>query len=317
MTTTRILAFALFAPLFAQDLNKADQDKQASLLRTLVQASPRLPLRKTEFKIVPPAPGWELGFASAVTMDKEGVMYVLQRGDKADPVLAVDRSGKILRSWGKGMFKIPHSIRIGPDGNIWTVDAASSQVFKFTPKGEKLMEIAVGGQPATTSAFNGTTDIAFAPGGRIFISDGYGNARVLEYTPEGKRVRQWGSPGTRPGQFHLPHGITADENGILYVADRENGRIQRFDLDGKYLGEWKNLGKVFAVKIDKGKLWIGTQQRNDPNGAPGWLMEIDRNTGKVLGYVDSAGGQHTVNLTPDGELLAGARPDVILWFRKP
>jgi sugar lactone lactonase YvrE len=107
-----------------------------------------------------------------------------------------------------------------------------------------------------------------------------------------------------------------DESGTIYVADRENGRVQRFTLDGKYLGEWTNLGKVFAVTASHGRLWIGTQQRNEPNGAPGWLMEIDKHSGKVLGLVDSAGGQHTVNLATDGGLLAGARPNTVLWFRK-
>jgi sugar lactone lactonase YvrE len=248
-------------------------------------------------------------------MSKDGLLYILQRGEKADPVLVVNRDGKIVRSWGKGMFTIPHSIRIDPAGYVWTVDAASSKVLKFTPSGEKLMEISVGGQPKTNSAFNGTTDIAFGPQGRLFISDGYGNARVLEYTAQGKLVKQWGSSGNGPGEFHLPHGITVDESGTIYVADRENGRVQRFNLDGKYLGEWGNLGKVFAVTASHGRLWIGTQQRNEPNGAPGWLMEIDKRTGKILGVIDSAGGQHTVNLTSNGELLAGARPNTVLWFR--
>jgi sugar lactone lactonase YvrE len=289
---------------------------QSEALRSLVERSPRLPLAKTEFQIQPAGTGWELGFASAVAMSKDGLLYVLQRGEKADPVLVVNPEGKIIRSWGKGLYNIPHSIRIDPAGHIWTVDAASSKVLKFSPTGEKLLEISVGGQPKTSSAFNGTTDIAFGPHGRLFISDGYGNARILEYTAAGKLVKQWGSAGSRPGEFHLPHGITVDESGTIYVADRENGRVQRFTLDGKYLGEWTNLGKVFAVTASHGRLWIGTQQRNEPNGAPGWLMEIDKHSGKVVGLVDSAGGQHTVNLATDGGLLAGARPNTILWFRK-
>ena len=311
----KLILFLLCVPVWAQSSDKATLENQADALRALVGKTPKLPLEKTEFKVRAAGEGWELGYPSAVAMSKTGTMYVLQRGEKADPILAVDRDGHIVRSWGKGMFTIPHSIRIDPEGNIWTVDAASSKVYKFTPKGEKLLEIAVGGQPATGSAFNGATDVAFGPKGRIFISDGYGNARVLEYSSDGKRVREWGTSGTGPGQFRLPHGIATDD-GIIYVADRENGRVQRFDLDGRFLGEWPGLGKVFAVTVSHGRLWIGTQQRNEPNGAPGWLMELDKRTGKVLGYVDSAGGQHTVNLTPDRGLLAGARPDIVLWFRK-
>lgn len=294
----------------------AAQDPAAQALKALVARTPKLALDKTTFKVQPPQKDWELGFASAVAMSKHGLLYVLHRSEKTDPVLVVDREGRVVRSWGKGMFQIPHSIRIDPAGNIWTVDAASSTIYKFTPKGEKLLEISVGGQPASKSGFNGTTDIAFGPRGRLFIADGYGNARVLEYTADGKRVKEWGTPGSGPGQFRLPHGITVDDQGIIFVADRENGRVQRFNLDGRFLGAWEGLGKVFAVTASHGSLWIGTQQRNEPNGAPGWLMELDKRSGKVLGYVDSFGGQHTVNLTPDRELLAGARPDTILWFRK-
>ncbi len=78
---------------------------------------------------------------------------------------------------------------------------------------------------------------------------------------------------TGPGQFNLPHGIAIDENGVVYVADRENGRIERFDLQGKYLGEWPNLGKTFSLTIGGGALWIGTQPRNQPNGSPGLALE--------------------------------------------
>jgi sugar lactone lactonase YvrE len=251
-------------------------------------------------------------------MDSKGVIYLLQRGDKADPIVAVGRGGRVLRSWGKGMFTIPHSIRIDADGNVWTVDASASRVFKFTPEGKLLLTIDVGGQPAGTKpgSFNGTADIAFAPGGRIFIADGYGNARILEYRGDGARVREWGSRGTLPGQFHLPHGIAADERGVLYVADRENGRLQRFDLEGRFLSQVNGLGKTFSLKIAGDSLYIGTQPRNEPNGSPGWLMRLDRTSGKVLGYVEST-GHHSVEVTPEGELLTGSRPDKVLWFRKP
>jgi DNA-binding beta-propeller fold protein YncE len=278
------------------------------LLQAFLHA-PNLNLEKTEFKV--PA---ELGYPSSVTMDSNGVLYVLHRGENADPVIAVNRDGRILRSWGRGMYKIPHSIRVDPEGNIWTVDAASSRVFKFTPEGKKLLEIEVGGQPATKSGFNGTTDIGFGPNGRLFISDGYGNARILEYTADGKRVREWGSAGTGPGQFRLPHAISV-ANGIIYVADRENGRVQRFDLNGRFLGSWDNFGKVFSVTAAKNAVWIGVQRADEPNGSPGWFVKLDMRTGKPLGYVESARAQHAVNLTATGELLAGARPNTVLWFR--
>lgn len=305
------------ASTYAQPPAKRNLESEAAQLRALVARTPRLALTKTVLKITPPGAGWEMGFPSAVATDASGVIYILQRGEKTDPILAVDRTGRILRSWGKGLYTIPHSIRVAPDGNVWTVDAASSHVLKFTPQGERLLDIVVRGQPAAKSGFNSTTDIAFGPGGSLFISDGYGNARVLEYTAKGERVREWGKPGTGPGEFNLPHGIAIDPQGIVYVADRENGRVQRFSLDSRFLGAWDFHGKVFSIAATRDSVWIGTQHFNEPNGAPGWFFQLDRETGKPMGYVDTYQGQHVLNLTADGELLAGARPNTVLWFRKP
>jgi len=306
-----LLALLLTLPLCAQDLSA-----RAAELRTLLRGSPRLALRLTELPLQPPSPDWAVEMVSSVAIDRAGVIYLLQRGAKADPVIAVDRQGRILRSWGKGLYKIPHSIRIDPAGNVWTTDAASSMVYKFSPQGKQLLEISVGGLPsAPRSAFCGTTDIAFAPGGRIFISDGYANARILEYAADGKRVREWGTPGTGPAQFRLPHGIAIDNDATLYVADRENGRIQRFSLDGRYIGEWNHLGKTFSLKVTPaGDLWIGTQPHDVGNGVEPWLVRVDRRTGKIIGCVES-GGHHSVEVNAEGEPLTGARPDKVQWFR--
>jgi DNA-binding beta-propeller fold protein YncE len=241
----------------------------------------------------------------------------LQRGDKADPVVVLNRDGKVLRSWGKGMYTMPHAIRVDPQGNVWTADAASSMVYKFSPDGKKLMEINIGGQPTPCrNNFCSTTDIAFAPNGNLFISDGYANARILEYTPDGKKVREWGTAGTGPGQFRLPHSIAVDEAGIVYVADRENGRIQRFDMTGKFLGEWPKYGKTFGLALSPGAVWLATQQRNERNLSPGWLMKVDRKTGNVLGYVEVT-GVHGMAILPNGELLVGPGPNSTTpqWFR--
>jgi DNA-binding beta-propeller fold protein YncE len=312
---TRIWVYAVCLPVWAQTANAPDLEAQAAALRALVGKAPQAKLERTQIKLQPPAAGWEIGYPPAVTMDDAGAMYILHRGDKVDPVLVVNRDGKILRSWGKGLYQIPHSIRIDPQGNVWTVDSGSSMVLKFTPKGEKLMEISVGEQPAGRGRTNGTSDIAFGPNGRIYISDGYGNARVLEYNAKGERVRQWGSAGTGPGQFNQPHGIAVDDQGIVYVADRNNARVQRFDLNGKYLGEWNHLGKVTAIGFRDGALWIGTQYRNLPNEADGWHMRIDRKTGKIVELTESGRSHHVLNINHVGELLSGARPDLPWWFQ--
>jgi sugar lactone lactonase YvrE len=298
-----------FCCLTVLALPAQDLETQAAALRALVAKAPKLPLQRTQIKIQA-----EIGYPSSVAMDANGAIYVLQRGENADPVLVVNRDGKIIRSWGKGMYKIPHSIRIDPDGNIWTVDSSSSMVLKFTPEGRKLMEIPVGEQPAGRTGAIGTTDIAFGPNGRLFISDGYGNARILEYNSKGQRVKQWGRAGTGPGEFRQPHGIAVDDRGVIYVADRRNARLQRFDLDGHYLGEWDGLGRVTTVAFRDSTLWIGTQFNNEPNEADGWQMKIERQTGKILGYVESGSGHHVLNVTARGELLSGARPDIAWWF---
>lgn len=290
-------------------LQAQDLETQAAALRALVAQAPKFPLQRTQIKIQA-----EIGYPSSVAMDANGAIYVLQRGENADPVLVVNRDGKIIRSWGKGMYKIPHSIRIDSDGNIWTVDSSSSMVLKFTPEGRKLMEISVGEQPAGRTGAIGTSDIAFGPNGRLFISDGYGNARILEYNSKGQRVKQWGRAGTGPGEFRQPHGIAVDDRGVIYVADRQNARLQRFDLDGKYLGEWDDLGRVTTVTFRDSALWIGTQFHNEPNEADGWQMKIDRQSGKILGYVESGRSHHVLNVTARGELLSGARPDIVWWF---
>jgi sugar lactone lactonase YvrE len=290
-------------------LQAQDLETQAAALRALVAQAPKLPVQRTQVKIQA-----EIGYPSSVAMDANGAIYVLQRGENADPVLVANRDGKIIRSWGKGMYKIPHSIRIDSDGNIWTVDSSSSMVLKFTPEGQKLMEISVGEQPAGRTGAIGTSDIAFGPNGRLFISDGYGNARILEYNSKGERVKQWGRAGTGPGEFRQPHGIAVDDHGVIYVADRLNARLQRFDLDGKYLGEWDDLGRVTAVTFRDSTLWIGTQFNNQPNEADGWQMKIERQTGKILGYVESGRSHHVLNVTARGELLSGARPDIVWRF---
>lgn len=287
---------------------------QTAKLREMAAAAPRLPLQLSDVKIQMPKPDWELGYVSSAAAAPDGTVYLLQRGLTPDPVLVIDRQGRVIRSWGRGLFQIPHSIRLDAAGDVWTVDAASSKVFKFSRDGKLLLEIAVGGQPQTTGAFNGTADIAFSKTGRVFVADGYGNARVLEYTPQGRKVREWGVSGTGPSEFHLPHGIAIDEDDTLFVADRENGRIQRFTLDGKYLGEFAGLGKTFSVTAAGGALWIGTQPREEPNGAPGWIMKLDRKTGRILGVVESS-GHHSVSVTAEGEIFTGVRPDRLLWFR--
>jgi DNA-binding beta-propeller fold protein YncE len=312
---TRLAVWLIPLTLAAQTPDDSAKTQATAHLHALLDAAPQAILHRTELTVQAPSEGWELGMISWVDVDRKGNIYLLQRGEKADPVVVVDRQGRVLRSWGKGLYKIPHSIRIDPAGNVWTVDADSSTVLKFTPGGKELLRIEVGEQPAgRRNRFVGTSDIAFGPHGRLFITDGYGNARVLEYTPDGKRVRQWGAAGSGPGQFRLPHGITIDRDNIIYVADRENGRVQKFDLDGKYLGEWP-LGRTYSVRATGGAIWATMQPIDTPVPSPGWIVKLDRKTGKVLGSVES-NGLHSVTVTNHGEILTGVTSqNKVLWFR--
>jgi hypothetical protein len=315
----RILASLICLSFLTQHVRQVDkkaQAKAAADLRDRIEASPELPFNGVPLTIQAPAASWESGLVSGLAIDSNGVIYEVQRGDKADPVLVLDRDGKLLRSWGKGDYKIPHSIRIDPKGNIWTVDASSSIVIKYSPLGKKLMIIAVGDQPETGSAFNGTTDIAFGPNEHVFITDGYGNSRVLEYTPDGKRVKLWGKPGAAPGEFHLPHSIQIDEQGTIYVADRENGRVQKFDVDGKFLGEIPQLGRIYSLKLVGHVLWAGVQPLDQPPGAPGWLIKLDGKSGKILGHLDvtEPRGLHSVEQMPSGEPVI-TLGNQLLWFK--
>jgi hypothetical protein len=298
-----IVLLAAYAGAVAQEPAPPPSEAQAEQLRRLIAGSPRAPLHLTVQTIHAPSPDWTTDYISSVAAGPGDLVYVLHRNLRVDPVLALDGMGRIVRSWGRGLYSNPHSIRIDPEGNLWTVDSGSSVVLKFSPEGKQLLRFEVGELPQGQGGFRGATDIAFAPGGRLFVADGYGNARVIEYDATGRRVRTWGAAGGRPGQFQLPHGI-AQRDGVLYVADRQNGRIQRFDLEGRYLGEWTHLGKTFSISIAPGgDLWIGTHPRTVVNEAPGWLVNVDHRTGKILGYVESA-GLHSVDASVPGQLLS-------------
>jgi DNA-binding beta-propeller fold protein YncE len=333
MFRTLVLVMACLGciSLEAQSADAVNTEARAAALRALLGAAPRLGLEAVALSAQMPEAA-SLGIVSSVATDRSGIVYALQRGDKADPVIAVDREGRMLRSWGKGMYTVPHSVRIDPDGNVWTVDAGSSMILKFSPEGRKLAEISVGevatGQDCAFPTLCGTTDITFASNGRLFISDGYGNARILEYTAAGKRVKAWGSKGSGPGQFRIPHGI-ANDGKTLFVADRENARIQRFDFDGRYLGEWTHLGRPFALKMTGGALWVAlmTLEVGGPQGASKssgtrpspWIAKVDPASGKVLGQVESP-GPHAIDISDEGEAFAtgccgGSNPSGFFWLR--
>lgn len=293
-----------------------EQRAENEVLRALISAAPLLRVERIELKVNPPL---TLEVISAVAGDKQGNIYVIHRPveSDADPVVVLDSKGNFLRSWGKGMFTMPHGIRIDPAGNVWTIDARTSMIFKFTPEGKKLLEISVGDIPDATLPFCGATDVTFAPNGHIYVSDGYCNARFVEYSADGKKLREWGKlaslplqafrsrPGSSaPGEIRLAHDISIGRDGILYVADRENGRLQWFDRDGKYLGEKKFGGQVYSVAHSPtGDLYVGTIPRDVPSGKENFVFQLDPKSGKILGKIEATA--HQLSVAPDGTILPG------------
>lgn len=251
--------------------------------------------------------GWELGRVSWAAADREGLIYLLQRGEKADAVVVVARDGRVVRSWGRGMYGVAHSIRVDPQGNVWTTDANTSIVRKFSPEGKELLTIDLGPTPAACGERRwrtcGTTDVAFAPNGHVYVADGYWNARVVELTAEGRRVREWGTKGAGRGELDTPHSIVVDERGVVYVADRGNDRVQRFTLEGRWLGEWRTPGSPFSLALVGGTLWMGVGRRTPAGALQPTLVKADARTGRVSGYAVVAGGHGLGALPSGGELL--------------
>ena len=263
--------------------------------------------------------GWKFGRVSAVATDSAGQVYVFQRGKKADPIVVFDAKGKYLRSWGKDIFGNPHGMRVDRNDHVWVTDNGDHQVMKFARQGQLLLTLGIKGKPGTDDkTFNRPTDIAFAPSGDFYVSDGYGNSRVVKFSAEGKYLLAWGKRGTGPGELNIPHSIAVDSRGLVYVSDRENNRIQIFDADGKFLRQWTHLGATQNISVTpKDEVWVITHRNNIENltydTLAGRIMRIDPATGKILGAMESPG--HWIHASPTGEIFIGSLTgNVFRWY---
>jgi hypothetical protein len=205
--------------------------------------------------------GWSYVEVVGVACDSHDRVYVFNRG--RHPVIVLDREGKFVDAWGEGLFKSPHGISIDRNDHLWLTDDKDHTVHKFTADGKRLLMLGesgrasdtgyeVGRSPVLRSAgpFNRVTKVAVDARGDLYISDGYGNARVHKFSAPGRLLFSWGDPGRGPGQFILPHGIAVDSAGLVYVADRENSRVQIFSPAGEYLREWTFLNRPYDIYID-------------------------------------------------------------------
>jgi DNA-binding beta-propeller fold protein YncE len=195
------------------------------------------------------APGGEWGAMSSVAIGPDRNIWTLNRGKI--PVQVFTPEGALVKYWGQdGLFSNPHTIRFDKAGNLWIVDTGTQTVRKFTLDGKVLMTI---GTPHVAGAdqthMNQPNDVAFASNGDIYVSDGYGNDRIVVFNKHGKYVRSWGKLGQGPGEFSQPHSIVLDSKNRVYVADRNNVRIQVFDSRGNYLTEWQNIITPWALAI--------------------------------------------------------------------
>jgi outer membrane protein assembly factor BamB len=198
--------------------------------------------------------GWTFLDVAAVAVDKRDQVYAFNRGKH--PMIVFDRDGNFLRSWGEDIFKRAHGLHMGPDETIYCTDEGDHTVRQCTLEGKVLLQIGVPGKPAPLMSgepFHRCTHTALSPRGDIYVSDGYGNARVHKYSPDGKLLMSWGEPGTDEGQFNLVHNICCDVDGWVYVADRENHRVQVFDGNGKYEAQWNNLHRPCGLFMPAGE----------------------------------------------------------------
>src|SRR6185312_14140875 len=224
---------------------------------------------------------------AAVGVDAQDQVYAFNRGPH--PMVVLDRDGNFLRSWGEGVFHRAHGVHVAPDDTLWLTDDGDHTVRHCTLDGKVLLTIGIPGKPRrymSGEPFHRCTHTALSPQGDLYVSDGYGNARIHKYAPDGTLLRSWGEPGTDPGQFNIPHNICCDADGWVYVADRENHRVQVFDGNGRFETQWVNMHRPCGLYCCRGRklsFLIGELGSSIP------ITRQHPNIGPRLSFVDAKG----------------------------
>jgi DNA-binding beta-propeller fold protein YncE len=272
--------------------------------------------------ILPEGVAW--GAPSSVATTSKGHLIVFNRG--ARPLMEFDRGGRFVKAFGEGQYVRPHGMRLDADDNIWTTDVNGHTVTKMSPSGEVLLVLGTKGQPgdwneaAASRLLNEPTDVTIGPGGDIFVVQGHGRGtpRVLRFDKTGKLITSWGSQGKGPGQFDLPHSVVIDNAGLVYIADRQNRRVQIFDTGGKYIKEWAYKGLPCGLFIGPGR------QIYLVSGFAGQILRLDANGGAVAATgqpgkgLGEFGEAHYMTFGAGGEIWVAdtVKPDLHKFVKK-
>lgn len=309
------MPFALIVALVLQVLSAPDPAQ--------MEHAPDLGYRPVEHGLTLPD-AVKMGPPSSVGFDSHGHLWVFNRGPA--PLMEFDASGRLLRSLGEGLYGRPHGMTIDAEDNIWTTDVTQHTVTKMNAKGEVLMVLGTRGQPGNWNEASGTrllnepNALTIGPNGDIFLVQGHGKAdpRVLRFDRTGKLITAWGELGKGPGQFDLPHSIVIDAKNQVYVADRQNRRVQIFDRDGTYLREWKFAGLPCGFFLGRdGQMYL-------TSGFSGEILRLDANgkalagtgqQGKALGEFGEA---HYMTIAPNGDIFVAdtVKPALHKFVRK-
>lgn len=268
--------------------------------------------------------GMTLGETPGVGINADDQVIIVNRA--AVPVQIYSTSGKFITAWPYDAFTRVHSLTVVPDGHMFISDDLRHVVQEFDADGNHVRTFGMPGVPSETGRnvpplgvvkhegppFNQPTDAAIGRDGTLYMTDGYGNARVHRFSRDGELLQSWGTPGSGPGEFHLPHGVRVDNEGRVLVADRENNRIQVFSPDGEYLFSYDDLHRPCGILVDEdGAIFVAelglSHGRISILDAEGALLS----RWSIEGDVAKAGA-HSVALDSDGNLYVG-----LVYFGEP
>jgi len=253
---------------------------------------------------LPDGRAWGATSAVAVSPDGETIWAIDRCGANDCPadynqdiIFQFDKQGNILRQFGAGLIVWPHGIDVDREGNVWVADARGDatrghQILKFSPTGEVLMRLGTAGVAGRTeTTFDQPNDVLIAPNGDIFVADGHpstGNNRIVKFSPEGRYLMEWGETGRERGQFRTPHALAMDSQGLLYVGDRDNRRVQVFTQEGAFVREYHHLGRASGLHIDANDWLYVADSESSMNGNPGFhrgIRVMDIETATVMFFI--------------------------------